>query len=256
MAESKVFLFDGEDPEMLQASAKARATFRYFWRELHWESRRIIPGLSLACVKAPFSDGDDAPPSDDHPSVEQMWVSDIRFDGRDVIGNLLNSPNWITSVQEGDLSVMPLAEISDWMYAIGDDVYGAFTVNLMRARMSARERREHDAAWGLEFGDPKTIRVIPADFPSHGEHPMSENMAPSFRDELKKQPSMLNSKDDDGWTLLHREALGGNLATVRVLLEYGADRNAKTPHGMTPLQLAKSLGWDKVATLLSAGSMR
>jgi uncharacterized protein YegJ (DUF2314 family) len=49
-------MFDDSDPEMQRAYESARATFRYFWREVAWERRRIIPALSLAAVKAPFSD--------------------------------------------------------------------------------------------------------------------------------------------------------------------------------------------------------
>jgi hypothetical protein len=55
---SKVFTFDDTDPEMQAAYEKARATFRYFWREVAWEQRRIVPGLDLAAVKAPFSDSE------------------------------------------------------------------------------------------------------------------------------------------------------------------------------------------------------
>ncbi len=61
---------------------------------------------------------------------------------------------------------------------------------------------------------------------------------------------MLHEKDDRGWTLLHHQALAGSTATVEILLELGADTNAKTNHGMTPLQLAQSLKWDKVIALL------
>ncbi len=43
---SKVFMFDGDDPEMARASQDARKTFGYFWREIAWERRRIIPGLT------------------------------------------------------------------------------------------------------------------------------------------------------------------------------------------------------------------
>jgi len=50
-------MFDDSDPEMQRAYENARANFRYFWREVAWERRRIVPALDLACVKAPFSDG-------------------------------------------------------------------------------------------------------------------------------------------------------------------------------------------------------
>src|SRR5262245_43134710 len=133
MADSKVFLFDNSDPEMQAAYERARATFRYFWREISWERRRIIPGLDLACVKAPFSDGEQARKGAKF-EVEQMWIDEVNFDGRHVSGVLLNSPSSLKTVKAGDGAFFALNEISDWMYAIQGKVYGAHTVNLMRSR--------------------------------------------------------------------------------------------------------------------------
>ena len=174
-------------------------------------------------------------------------------------GELLNNPNWLTSVKAGNAARIPLAEIGDWMYAIGGEVYGAYTVNLMRSRMGARELREHDTAWGLDFGNPKQIRLVPAGYannssPSSGgvpeEHPMSVNMASSLETQLAESPGMIHQTNDQGWMLLHQEALAGNYFTVKVLLEFEADPNAKTRDGKTPLQLARSLGWERVAAIL------
>src|SRR5262249_8896122 len=158
---SKVFMFDDSDPEMQRAYENARATFRYFWREVMWERRRIVPALTLAAVKAPFSDGERARRKQDTPDVEHMWLSEVDFDGQSVSGVLLNEPNWLKMVKAGDSARIPLGHISDWMYAISGEVFGAYTVNLMRSRMGRKERQEHDAAWGLDFGDPTKIRVAP-----------------------------------------------------------------------------------------------
>jgi uncharacterized protein YegJ (DUF2314 family) len=262
---SKVFLFDNNDPEMEGAYEKARATFRYYWREMAWERRRIVPALDLACVKAPFSDGERNTPTQGKPEVEHMWLAQVDFDGQFVSGVLLNAPNWLKTVKEGDSARLTLYAISDWMYAIKGEVYGAYTVNLMRSRMGHRERKEHDGAWGLNFGDPHSIRIVPEQKRSGGllkalfggrgnpeiqEHAMSEAMASSLEDRLTEDPSMLSAKDEKGWTLLHHQALAGSTATVKVLLERGADANAATDKGMRPLQLAKSLGWNKVVALL------
>lgn len=64
-----VFFFDNADPEMQQVYRAAQASFRYFWRELSWERRRIVPALDMALVKLPFTDG---PRTDGNPEFEQM----------------------------------------------------------------------------------------------------------------------------------------------------------------------------------------
>ncbi len=91
MSDSKnVFMFDAGDPAMIEAHKRAQETFKYFWRELSWEFRRIVPGLDLACVKIAFTDGDT---QREGPSHEHMWVSDVLFDGKNITGTLINSPN-------------------------------------------------------------------------------------------------------------------------------------------------------------------
>jgi uncharacterized protein YegJ (DUF2314 family) len=130
---AQVYFARDDDPEMQRAIEQARTTFRYFWREMAWEQRRIVPGLDLACVKVPFSDPPEMQHQADDPEVEQMWLSDIDFDGQAITGTLINSPNWLKSIKEGDQSQVPIHGISDWMYAIEGRVYGAYTVNLMRA---------------------------------------------------------------------------------------------------------------------------
>src|SRR5436309_13706796 len=153
-----------------------------------------------------------------------MCLSDVVFVSRFVSGVLLNAPNWLKTVKEGDAARIPLGQISDWMYAISGEVFGAYTVNLMRSRMGRQERQEHDSAWGLNFGDPTKIRIAPEPNKGGGllkswfgnrqtdtdEHPMSENMAASLKDQLAKDPSMVSAKDEKGWTLLHQEALAGS----------------------------------------------
>ena len=145
------------------------------------------------------------------------------------------------------------------MYVISGEVFGAYTVNLMRCRMGNRERKDHDNAWGLNFGDPKKIRLVPEKKNWFGkakaeleEHPMSVNMAVLLKEELAKKPSLPHDKDEKGWTVLHHESLAGSSPTVEILLESGADPNAVTNHGATPMKLAKVLAWNKVVALLAA----
>ena len=266
-------MFDDQDPAMQQAYAAARRSFKYFWRELSWEARRIVPSLDLSMVKLPFTDG---PRTDGRSEYEHMWIGELDFDGETLSGQLLNSPNWLTSVQEGVAVQAPFAHLRDWMMTVDAMVYGGFTVNAMRAKMSDRERKEHDEAWGLDFGDPAAIRVEIKQYvdPRKGlapgrvffsgqnsdepdifrDHPMCINMLEKYEAQLKGDPAMARSVDDAGWTLLHRDALAGNFGVVKLLVGCGADVAAKTPSGRTASELARGIGWSEIAEYLDEQS--
>jgi len=264
-----VFMFDGQDPQMKQASEAARLSFRLFWRELYWERQRIIPALDMALIKLPFTDG---PRTDGRPGFEQMWVGEVGYDGEMLTGELLNSPNWLISVKEGDTVEVPFSYLTDWMMTVEGAAYGGYTVNLMRSRMGELERREHDEAWGLDFGDPNDIRteiarerkdegnhscepigsraMTPQRHDSHRDHPMCISMLEEIEAQLQKDSSIAHSTDDQGWTLLHREALAGNFGVVQLLVRYGADIDARTPAGYLALDLARMIGWNEIANYL------
>ncbi len=276
---AQVFFASDSDPKMQAAYEKARATFRYFWREMAWERRRIVPALDMAVVKVPFQDPPGTKYDSKVPEAEQMWLSDVDFDGKAITGTLINSPNWLKSISEGDEARVPLKGITDWMYAIGGRAYGGFTVNAMRAAMGRSECAKHDAAWGLDFGDPNSIQLVqsgqpqakstggflskwfggskatptaPAPVDLNAEHPMALNMAESLEEFVTQDPSNVNARDDRGWTYLHQLALAGTKTGVEIMLKHGADINAVTSHGLTALQLAQSLDWKEVAAFLNA----
>lgn len=269
--ENNSFIFtDGTDPKMIEAYDKARKTFKYFWRELSWEHRRIIPALNLACVKASFSEKD---PETGKDITEHMWMNDINFDGDNISGYLINEPNDLTSIKGGDHFEIPLNEISDWLFAItptkpkakgllklfssSEEVipkaYGGFTIQKMRADMSEAERYDHDEAWQLDFGDIDAIEVVyeQKENPENLiEHPMSRNMKDNFVKFLNEYPDELTNQDDKGLSLLHKETIAGNLSSVEVLLKAGADKNLQAHNGKTALDYAKQLNWEHLIPAL------
>ena len=44
-----------------------------------------------------------------------------------------------------------LGRLSDWFYVVGDNAVGAFTVRLLRTRMTAEQRRAHDSHYPFRF---------------------------------------------------------------------------------------------------------
>jgi len=255
MAE-RIYWADQNDPEMARATEAARATFKYFWRELYWERMRIVPGLDLSAIKLPFTDG---PRRDGNPEWEHMWVAEVDFDGETLSGTLMNEPNWLTSVKEGAAVAVPFDRLDDWLLSCDGVAYGGHTVNLLRSRMKARERKQHDSAWELDFGDPAETRVeivrgekkkqaAPAG--AFQDHPMCLNCLKDIEKQIRTDPSIALTPNEKGWMQLHTEALAGNLGLVRILLANGAVVGARTPNKKTAAMLARTIGWTEIADLL------
>ncbi|WP_297800758.1 DUF2314 domain-containing protein [uncultured Brevundimonas sp.] len=266
-----------DNPALREAVRRAKESFPFFVREQSWEQRRIVKALGLSAVKLSF----DVPKGGDAPETEHMWISDVGFDGKTVSGTLLNGSDYIPGMVPGRDVSAPFERLDDWMYVCDGMVCGGFTVQAMRADMDAAERKGHDEAWGLPFTDPALCNITPfaaeKSKPASGlsrlwkkataspglpyqealaharayEHPMSENARESIAESLRASPEWVTQPMEDGWTVLHKEAFAGNLAPVEVLLELGADRDARTPDGRTPLDLAKAMGWDRIVQALT-----
>ncbi len=239
--ESPVTYRQKEDSEIMDASRSARNSFKYFWKEAALDFNRIIPALELACVKVPFSDD----PSDPSSQVEHMWVTEIDYDGETITGVLMNSPNWLQSVREGDSVKVAVDGLSDWMCVLGGKVYGAYTVQATRERMDDSERKGFDEAWGLEFPPPEEVLLPP------NPSPFEPVLARQLEVDLGRSPELIVQKYDGGRTLLHLDALYGRSLSVAVLLQAGAATSAKCDRGWTPADYAKAAGWEDIVNQLT-----
>lgn len=79
MANKEIFFADIKNLKMIEAFKNAQKTFKYFWRELSWEYRRIVPTLSFSCVKVAFMQE-----TDNVQNIEHMWINDVQFDGNNI----------------------------------------------------------------------------------------------------------------------------------------------------------------------------
>ena len=243
-----IYFVSRDEDYMQRAFEQARESFKYFWRELYWERRRIAPMLDYAMVKICFLDVINGEEVGEH-----MWVNDVEFDGETIYGTLVNEPDSVQNVKVGDQISAKFTDMSDWLFAIDGRAYGGFSVQAMRSRMQKDELAEHDAAWGLDFGDYNDILVVfeQKEHPENLiEHPMSKNMRGQVEQYIKAHPSMVADTDELGFTQLHHEALAGNLTIVNLLLENGANKNARTKSGKTAAEFAKQIGWSEIEKVL------
>ncbi len=247
--EQPIFFAEIGNPAMNEAFQRAQETFGYFWRELSWEYRRIVPALEVACVKVAFTQE-----IENEQIVEHMWINEVSFDGETIKGVLLNDPNQLTNVSRGQDVEIPLAQLSDWLFVRGGKTFGGFTIQSMRGTMSAAELESHDDAWGFDFGDHREVLLAigQSEHPENlEEHPMSRNMGEKLAEFLTQYPNELSSRDETGNSMLHREAIAGNRMSVEVLKQFGADIHAKNKQGKTPLDYAIQMKWNHLLPLLS-----
>ncbi|XP_078258845.1 ankyrin repeat domain-containing protein 49 [Rhinoraja longicauda] len=67
---------------------------------------------------------------------------------------------------------------------------------------------------------------------------------------LSENPGLVNVKDDDHYTPLHRAAYSGHIEVVRKLITQGADVHARTIDGWTPLHSACKWNNAEIASFL------
>ena len=76
-----------------------------------------------------------------------------------------------------------------------------------------------------------------------------------LRELLRERPDLVNCRDSDWYTPLHRASYNGHVPAVRLLLDSGADPHARSSEGWQPLHSAVKWGHtEAAAVLLSAGA--
>ena len=97
-------------------------------------------------MKVYFTDPDSSESDGEH-----MWVELKESDGSQFKGILLSSPAWLKSVKGGDEVEFGTSDVTDWFYVEDGKAVGAYTVRLLRTRMSDEERAAHDAGYPFSF---------------------------------------------------------------------------------------------------------
>lgn len=147
---------DKERQQLENSVRMARNSFRYFWREVFWNLQRAHTLCNYAAVLCNFGEQ-----QGETVVNEKLWLINIQCDGVYIHGELENKPQHLHGMQQGEIYTVPIEGIDDWMYVIHGRVYGAYSINLFRAKMKAMQLEAHDKAWGYNFGSPTSISMFP-----------------------------------------------------------------------------------------------
>jgi ankyrin repeat protein len=97
----------------------------------------------------------------------------------------------------------------------------------------------------LQFRADRSNRQISSHLISNQRHPSTVGLM------LKGRDLDINAQDMDGFTPLHLASAAGVLDVVRLLVEHGADTEARDKAGRTPFQVALVKGHDEITNYYS-----
>jgi len=113
---------DQEDEEMARITQHARDTLPIFFRHL----LRPAKEEGNFMVKYPFRADRDS-----GFSMEQLWLSDIRYKDGVYYGVVANAPFYISSMQKGDTVTFNIDDITDWIYTSGENIIGGYSIKYL-----------------------------------------------------------------------------------------------------------------------------
>jgi uncharacterized protein YegJ (DUF2314 family) len=125
-----------DDPAMIEAIARARATVPDFVRVLQAPTN----GCRDFSIKALFPE-----------LQEHMWVTELRYADGVFTGALGNDPRGSTTLKLGDDVRVPEDLISDWKYIENDVLAGGYSLRLIRSRMTDKARNDLDSHLDFKF---------------------------------------------------------------------------------------------------------
>ena len=131
-SDDPVVKVEAEDSEMNAAISAAQASITNFMAVF----RHPQTNQQYFLVKGRFTAGH---------VVEHIWVADLSYDGSVFHGVIANEPESIPGLRFKQPVELQPGQISDWMFVQDGKLVGGYTSRVLRARMTAQQRRELDA---------------------------------------------------------------------------------------------------------------
>jgi uncharacterized protein YegJ (DUF2314 family) len=125
----KVSEIEDNDPEMVEAIAKARAKLPDFWEKFDHSKWNEAEFSLRVRVK-------------DDNGVELFWLSDLERKKNALSGVVSTKPKVVKCVRLGQRIPIPDADIVDWLYTRNGKIVGNYTLRALFSKMSPEEVRE------------------------------------------------------------------------------------------------------------------
>jgi uncharacterized protein YegJ (DUF2314 family) len=119
------------DGRLREASRRAQQSLQSFVDALE---RPQATQLNHA-VKATFQDGKDS---------EAIWLTALRFDGKEFHGTVSNEPVHLKNVHLGSKVSIEAAKVNDWMMVDNGRLVGGYTIRVVRENLPPDDRKRFE----------------------------------------------------------------------------------------------------------------
>jgi uncharacterized protein YegJ (DUF2314 family) len=133
----QIVMVPDDDPEMIAAMAKARATLGDFLAL----ARAPQVSMSGFAVKVAVRDGG---------NTEYFWITPFKEKDGGFTGMINNTPRTVKSVKFGQALAFSEKEIVDWLYVDGGKMKGNYTACVLLKRERKADADAAKARFGLE----------------------------------------------------------------------------------------------------------
>jgi uncharacterized protein YegJ (DUF2314 family) len=120
-----------EDVGMDRAVEHSQRSLGFFMAAL----RAKKPGDTMFEIKKGFVDGE---------KVEHLWITNVKYDGKNFSGKINNRPLDVKNVRLGQRVTISPRDVSDWMFLKDGKLMGGYTTRVLYARLSAEDKAQFD----------------------------------------------------------------------------------------------------------------
>lgn len=126
------------DSRLREASRRAQQSLQSFVDALE----RPQPTQLNHAVKATFQDGKE---------TEAIWLTALRFDGKEFHGTVSNEPVHLKNIHLGSKVTVEAAKVSDWMMVDNGRLVGGYTIRVVRDNLPLDDRKRFEQTVPFAF---------------------------------------------------------------------------------------------------------